>query len=83
MQQQRQQTARRSASSARRLLKKNVGMALAVTATAAVLGSAPSASAGTGRSYSGSVVIDVTTAAKFDYAAGEIPENITVNPTTQ
>lgn len=38
MQQQRQQTARRSASSARRFLKKNVGIALAVTATAAVLG---------------------------------------------
>ncbi|TDO46807.1 sugar lactone lactonase YvrE [Kribbella sp. VKM Ac-2527] len=80
MQQQRQQTARRSATSARRFLKKNVGIALAVTATAAVLGSAPSASAGTGHSYRGSVVTDVRTAATFDYAAGEIPENITVNP---
>ncbi|WP_371579756.1 SMP-30/gluconolactonase/LRE family protein [Streptomyces sp. NBC_01314] len=81
MQQQRQQTARRSASSARRFLRKNVGIALAVTATAAVLVSAPSASAGTGHSYrGGSVVTDVTTVAKFDFAAGEIPENITANP---
>ncbi|MET9524457.1 SMP-30/gluconolactonase/LRE family protein [Streptomyces coeruleorubidus] len=80
MQQQRQQTARRSASSARRFLKKNAGIAVAVTATAAVLGSAPFASAGTGHPYSRSIVTDVTTAATFDYAAGEIPENITVNP---
>jgi hypothetical protein len=80
MQQQRQRTTRRSASSARRFLNKNAGIALAVTATAAVLGSAPSASAGTGHSYSGSVVTDVRTAAKFDFAAGEIPENITANP---
>ncbi|MFI1731702.1 hypothetical protein ACH40E_21315 [Streptomyces acidicola] len=80
MWQQRQQTARRSASSGRRFLKKNVGIALAVTATAAVLGSAPSASAWTGRSYGGSVVTDVRTAATFDFAADEIPENITVNP---
>jgi hypothetical protein len=79
MQQQDQQTARRSASSARRFLRKNAGIALAVTA-AAVLGSATSASAGTGLSYRGSVVTDVRTAAAFDYAAGEIPENITVNP---
>ncbi|WP_245685591.1 SMP-30/gluconolactonase/LRE family protein [Streptomyces yerevanensis] len=84
--QQRQQTARRSASSARRFLKRNVSIALAVTASAAVLGSAPSASAGTGHSgssghsYRGSVVTDVRTAATFDYAAGEIPENITANP---
>ena len=80
MQQQHQQTAQRRASSARRLLTKNVGIALAVTATAAVLGSATSASAGTGQSYSGSVVTDVQNAANFDYAAGEITENITVNP---
>jgi sugar lactone lactonase YvrE len=80
MRQQSQHTARRSASSARRFLKRNVGIALAVTATAAVLGSAPSASAGTGRAYPGSVVTDVRTVAEFDYAAGEIPENITVNP---
>lgn len=80
MQQQRRQTALRSASSARRFLKKNVGIALALTATAAVLGSAPSASAATGHAYRGSVVTDVRTAAQFDYAAGEIPENITVNP---
>ncbi|MEV0480244.1 hypothetical protein AB0I69_06430 [Streptomyces sp. NPDC050508] len=80
MQQQRQQTARRSAPSTRRFLKRNVGIALAVTATAAVLVSAPSASAWTGHSYSRSVVTDVRTAAKFDFAAGEIPENITVNP---
>ncbi|MEV0738984.1 hypothetical protein AB0I51_24280 [Streptomyces sp. NPDC050549] len=80
MQQQRRQTARRSASSARRFVKKNVGIALAVTATAAVLVSAPSASAWTGPSYRASVVTDVRTAAKFDFAAGEIPENITANP---
>ncbi|MGW2521559.1 SMP-30/gluconolactonase/LRE family protein [Streptomyces sp. NPDC001617] len=80
MQRQRQHTAQRSASSTRRFLKKNVGIALAVTATAAVLVSAPSASAGTGPSYRGSVVTDVTTVATFDYAGGEIPENITANP---
>ncbi|MFD3621797.1 SMP-30/gluconolactonase/LRE family protein [Streptomyces sp. NPDC058676] len=84
MQQQRQHPARRGASGARRLLKKNVGIALAVTATAAVLGPAPSASAwtgdGKGHSYRGSVVTDVRTAATFDFAAGEIPENITANP---
>ncbi|MFI6543029.1 SMP-30/gluconolactonase/LRE family protein [Streptomyces prunicolor] len=80
MQQQRQRTARRSASGARRSPKRNVGIALTVTATAAVLVSAPSASAWTGHPYRGSVVTDVRTAAKFDFAAGEIPENITVNP---
>jgi hypothetical protein len=79
--QKHQNTARRSASSARRFLnKKKVGIALAVTATAAVLASAPSASAWTGGSYGGSVVTDVRTAATFDFAAGEIPENITANP---
>ncbi|MDQ1049431.1 hypothetical protein QFZ76_007667 [Streptomyces sp. V4I2] len=81
MQQQVQQTARRSASSARRFVKRNVAIAVAVTAAAAVLVSAPSASAGTGHSYrGGSIVTDVRTEATFDYAAGEIPENITVNP---
>ncbi|MEV0221194.1 hypothetical protein [Streptomyces sp. NPDC050704] len=81
--QQHQHTARHSASGARRLVKRNAGIALALTATAAVLVSAPSASAGAGPSghaYRGSVVTDVRTVAKFDYAAGEIPENITVNP---
>ncbi|WP_260695743.1 SMP-30/gluconolactonase/LRE family protein [Streptomyces sp. IB201691-2A2] len=83
MQQQRQQTTRLGASSTRRFPKRNVGIALAVTTTAAVPGSAPSASAGTGQtghSYRGSVVTDVRTTEKFDFAAGEIPENITVNP---
>ncbi|MER6283270.1 SMP-30/gluconolactonase/LRE family protein [Streptomyces sviceus] len=80
MQQQRRHTARRSASSTRRVLKRNVGIALAITATAAVLVSAPFASAGTGPTYRGSVVTDVTTVSKFDFAAGEIPENITANP---
>src|SRR4051812_22057316 len=65
---------------ARRFLKKNAGIALAVTATAAVLGSATPASAGTGHAHRGSVVTDVRTAAAFDYAVGEIPENITVGP---
>ncbi|WP_329332857.1 hypothetical protein OG252_00715 [Streptomyces sp. NBC_01352] len=58
-------------------------MALAVAAAAGVLVSAPSASAGTGRTgpwSGGSIVTDVTTAATFDYAAGEVPENITANP---
>ncbi|MFF0156009.1 SMP-30/gluconolactonase/LRE family protein [Streptomyces sp. NPDC005263] len=80
MQQQHQHTARRSTSSAQRFLRRNVGIALAVTATAAVLVSAPSASAWTGGSYGGSVVTDVRTAAAFEFAAGEIPENITANP---
>jgi DNA-binding beta-propeller fold protein YncE len=79
MQQHSQQTARRHRSSARRLLRRNVGIALAIAATAAVI-AAPSASAESGRAYAGSVVTDVRTAAEFDYAAGEIPENITVNP---
>lgn len=77
---QRRHIARHSASGAWRFLKRNVGIALAVTATAAVLGSAPSASAWTGPSYSGAAVTDVRTAAQFDFDAGEIPENITVNP---
>jgi hypothetical protein len=80
MQQHHQPTVRRSTSSARRFLRRNAGIALAVTATAAVLVSAPSASAWTGGSYGGSVVTDVRTAATFDFAAGEIPENITANP---
>jgi hypothetical protein len=79
MQHQHQQTAQRSPSRARRFLKKHVGIALAVTTTAAVLTSAPAASAGAGHP-SGSVITNVQTAATFDYAAGEIPENITVNP---
>lgn len=78
-QQQHQQTAQPSASSARRFRKTNVAIAVAVTATA-VLGSAPVASAGMGYPYNRAIVTDVTTAARFDYAAGEIPENITVNP---
>ncbi|WP_405469040.1 SMP-30/gluconolactonase/LRE family protein [Streptomyces canus] len=80
MQQHHQHTARRSAPGARRFVKRNVGIALAVTAAAAVLASAPSASAWTGGSYSGPIVTDVRTAARFDFAAGEIPENITANP---
>src|SRR3954453_16955381 len=82
MQQQHQPTARRSASGTRRFLKRNVGIALAVTAAAAVLASAPSVSASTwtGHSSSGSVVTDGRTAATFDFAAGEVPENITANP---
>ncbi|MCF4123151.1 hypothetical protein L1785_19445 [Antribacter sp. KLBMP9083] len=79
MQQQSQQATRRGASSARRLLRRYVGVGLAVVATAGVLGSAP-ASAGTGPSYPGPVVTDVQTVAEFDFATGEIPENITVNP---
>ncbi|WP_329337478.1 hypothetical protein OG252_19285 [Streptomyces sp. NBC_01352] len=86
MQQQHQDTVRRSASSNRRFgkVKRNGVIALAVAATAGVLVSAPSASAGTGRStggsYSGAIVTDVKTVATFDFGAGEIPENITANP---
>jgi DNA-binding beta-propeller fold protein YncE len=79
-QQQHQQTARRSTSRARRVLKKNAGIALAVTTTVAVLTTASAASAETARPYGGSIITDVKTAAAFDYAAGEIPENITVSP---
>lgn len=80
MRHQHQRSARRSTSRARRFLQQNVGIALAVTATAAVLAAAPSASAGTGDSARGPVITGVRTAAAFDYAAGEIPENITVGP---
>jgi hypothetical protein len=83
MQPQGQQTARRSASDARRFLKNNVGIALAATATAAVPGSATSASAGTGYSYRGSVVTDVRTAATFDYAAARSPRTSPSAPTAQ
>lgn len=80
MQQQRQRAARRSASRAGGLVKRNVTIALALTASAAVLVSAPTASARPGHADRGPVVSDVRTVAAFDFAAGEIPENITVNP---
>src|SRR4051795_3453317 len=80
MQQERQQTVRRGTSRARRFLNQNVALALAVTTAAAVLASAPAASAGTAHPHGGSIITDVKTAAAFDYAAGEIPENITVSP---
>ena len=67
---QRKRTARRSTSSARRLVSKKVGIALTVATAATVLGSVPSASAGTGNSYGGSVVTDVRTATTLDFAAG-------------
>lgn len=79
MQEQNQQPARPGAFGARRFLTKSVGVALAVVVTAGVLGSATSASAGTGSAQPKPVVTDVKTAAAFDYAVGEIPENITVN----
>jgi hypothetical protein len=61
-------------------VKKSVGTVSAVTGAADTVPE-PSASAGTGHVYrGGSVVTDVRTAATFDFAASEIPENITANP---
>ncbi|MER7687270.1 hypothetical protein [Streptomyces sp. NPDC097610] len=52
----------------------------AVVATAAVALSAPTAFAGTPTHHQQRVVSDVATVAKFNYSAGEIPENVTFNP---
>ncbi|WP_316765989.1 SMP-30/gluconolactonase/LRE family protein [Streptomyces sasae] len=61
------------------LLKKRSGLA-ALIAAAAVLASAPYASAATQQESSKPVVADVRTLAALDFTAGDSPENITVNP---
>jgi hypothetical protein len=52
----------------------------AIPALAAVLVSAPSASAATAGDRAQPVITHVKTAAAFDFASGDAPENITVNP---
>ncbi|MFE6523754.1 SMP-30/gluconolactonase/LRE family protein [Streptomyces sp. NPDC057794] len=54
--------------------------AAAVPALAAVLVTAPSASAATGQAAPQPVVTQVKTAVAFDFASGDSPENINVNP---
>ncbi|MCX5097691.1 SMP-30/gluconolactonase/LRE family protein [Streptomyces sp. NBC_00365] len=54
--------------------------AAAIPALAAVLVSTPSASAAPGGSPAQPVITQVKTAAAFDFAAGDSPENINVNP---
>ncbi|MFE1839703.1 SMP-30/gluconolactonase/LRE family protein [Streptomyces sviceus] len=61
------------------LLEKRSGFA-ALIAAAAVLASAPYASAATPQDSSKPVVADVTTLAALDFTFGDSPENITVNP---
>ncbi|WP_262699510.1 MULTISPECIES: SMP-30/gluconolactonase/LRE family protein [Streptomyces] len=61
-------------------LKRRLTLAAAIAATAGVLASAPYASAESRPRHSGQVVTQVKTAAAFDFASGESPENITVNP---
>ncbi|MYT19176.1 hypothetical protein GTW69_02545, partial [Streptomyces sp. SID7760] len=52
----------------------------AISATAAVLLSAPYASAATGHADAQPAVTHVKTVAAFDFATGDVPENITVAP---
>ncbi|WP_328745976.1 SMP-30/gluconolactonase/LRE family protein [Streptomyces sp. NBC_00285] len=54
--------------------------AAAIPALATVLVSAPSASAVTGGDRTQPVITRVKTAAAFDFASGDSPENITTNP---
>ncbi|WSQ09379.1 hypothetical protein OG604_17280 [Streptomyces sp. NBC_01231] len=54
--------------------------AAAIPALAAVLVSTPLASAATGGDGTQPVITQVKTAAAFDFASGDSPENITVNP---
>ncbi|MFJ8108328.1 SMP-30/gluconolactonase/LRE family protein [Streptomyces sp. NPDC096132] len=60
--------------------KRRIRTAAIATAASAVLVSAPSAAASTPTPHEQLVITDIRTVAEFDYAAGEIPENITVNP---
>lgn len=53
---------------------------VAVAVTAATFIAVPSASASPGHAETRRVVTRVTTVAAFDFAAGDAPENITVNP---
>ncbi|WP_280875408.1 hypothetical protein [Streptomyces pseudovenezuelae] len=52
----------------------------AVVATSAVLVSAPYASAASGQAQPKPVVTHVKTVASFDFAVGDAPENVTLNP---
>lgn len=65
-------------------VKTRFKFAVAIAATATVLVSAPYASAATEQTSPQAsprpVVTDVKTLASFDFAAGDAPENITVNP---
>ncbi|QJT06665.1 hypothetical protein G9272_05790 [Streptomyces asoensis] len=61
-------------------LKKRFRLAAAIAATAAVLVSAPHASATTGQTSHKPVVTNVKTLATIDFTSGDSPENITVNP---
>lgn len=54
--------------------------AAAIPALAAVLVSTPSASAATAADRSQPVITQVKTAAAFNFASGDSPENITANP---
>ncbi|MCX4766976.1 hypothetical protein OG562_39635 [Streptomyces sp. NBC_01275] len=61
-------------------LKKRFRLAAAVAATSAVLVSAPYASAATDQTQPKPVVTHVKTVASFDFAVGDAPENVTLNP---
>ncbi|MFJ8026773.1 SMP-30/gluconolactonase/LRE family protein [Streptomyces sp. NPDC096311] len=61
-------------------MMKRLTVAAAIAATAGVLTTAPRASAETPADHHNQVVTQVKTAAAFDFAAGDSPENITVNP---
>ncbi|MER5666527.1 SMP-30/gluconolactonase/LRE family protein [Streptomyces mirabilis] len=61
-------------------LKKRFRLAAAIAATAAVLVSAPYASATTEQPSPKPVVTNLKTLAAFDFTAGDSPENMTVNP---
>ncbi|MFD7283488.1 SMP-30/gluconolactonase/LRE family protein [Streptomyces sp. NPDC059862] len=61
-------------------MNKRFKLGAAIAATAAVLASAPYASAETGQTHPQPVITHVKTVAPFDFTAGEAPENITVNP---
>ncbi|SOD71784.1 hypothetical protein SAMN06272781_2845 [Streptomyces sp. 1222.2] len=60
-------------------MKKSFKLA-AISATAAVIVSAPYASAETGHADARPAVTHVKTVAAFDFATGDVPENITVAP---
>jgi sugar lactone lactonase YvrE len=62
------------------LLKKRTRLAAVIGAAAAVLVSAPYASAATEQASPKPVVTGVRTLAALDFTAGDSPENITVNP---
>jgi hypothetical protein len=61
-------------------MSKRLNLAAAVAAAAAVLVSALHASAAAAQEHPKPVVTAVKTVTPFDWSAGEVPENITVNP---